>query len=365
MITVIPAYQPGHALVDVVSALRAASDEPILVVDDGSGPDYGAVFAETRRQGAVVVGYPRNRGKGYALKTGFAAVLRTWPGHDVVCADSDGQHAVADIRAVAARLADDPSPRRIVLGERALHTGVPLRSRIGNTATRLLFRMATGLRVHDTQTGLRGYPADQLPELLQVPGYRYEYELNVLLHARKADWMIDSLPIATVYRDGNSSSHFRPLVDSARIYALLLRFCASSLTAFAIDTAALLALSATTGSLLVAVVGARAISAGVNFAINRRLVFPAGRQRPAVGATARYLALLVAMLAANWALLTLLTGAGLALVLAKIVTDSSLFTVNYLLQRRLVFGSGRPVSRPPTGSAAPQPSASSPMSASR
>ena len=359
MITVIPAYQPDHALVDVVGALRAASGHPVLVVDDGSGPEYRAVFAEARRRGAVVVGYSRNRGKGHALKTGFAAVLRAWPGHDVVCADADGQHTVADIGAVATRLADGTGTHRIVLGERGLRTGVPLRSRVGNAATRLLFRLATGLRVHDTQTGLRGYPAALLPDLLQVPGYRYEYELNVLLHARKADWMIDSLPIATVYRDGNASSHFRPLVDSARIYAPLLRFCASSLTAFAVDTVALLALSASTGSLLVAVVGARAISAGVNFAINRRLVFPAGRQRPAVGAAVRYAALLVVMLAANWGLLTLLTGAGLALVLAKIVTDSSLFAVNYLLQRKLVFGPGRPISRPPAGSAAPLPSPSS------
>lgn len=342
MITVIPAYQPDWTLVHLVRTLRSAGTGPVLVVDDGSGPAYLPVFDAAARCGAAVVGYPGNRGKGHALKTGFAAVLRRWPDQDVVCADADGQHTPADIIAVAARLAACPQRRQIVLGERDLRHGVPLRSRIGNTATRALFRLATGLRVHDTQTGLRGYPAGLVPELSLVPGERYEYELNVLLHARRADWRIDVVPISTVYHDGNSSSHFRPLVDSARIYAPLLRFCASSLAAFAIDTAVLLALSATTGSLLLAVVGARAVSATVNFAVNRRLVFRSDHGRPLRGAAMRYGALLVTMLAANWAVLTGLTDAGLALLPAKILTDISLFGLNFLLQRTIVFRT-RPV----------------------
>lgn len=360
MITVIPAYQPGAALVDLVRRLRSAAAGGVLIVDDGSGPAYREVFDEAERCGAVVIGYPHNRGKGYALKTGFAAVRRRWPGHDVVCADADGQHTVRDILAVATHLAGSRHHWSIVLGERDLRDGVPLRSRIGNIATRLLYRVATGLRVHDTQTGLRGYPAALLPELLRIPGYRYEYELNVLLRAGRNRWPIDSVPIHTVYLDGNASSHFRPLVDSARIYAPLLRFCASSLTAFAVDTGALLVLSAATGSLLIAVVGARAVSATVNYTVNRRLVFRSGRDRPARSTAARYAALLATMLAANWAMLTVLTGVGLALLPAKIVTDLSLFGVNYLLQRGVVFAARSRVNSPPAASAAPQPSASSP-----
>jgi putative flippase GtrA len=153
------------------------------------------------------------------------------------------------------------------------------------------------------------------------------------------------VPIATVYVEGNASSHFRPLADSVRVYAPILTFCASSLTAFAVDAAGVLYLHAVTGSLLVAVVGARAVSATVNYLVNRRLVFREGRDRTARSSALRYAALLVVMLVANWAVLSVLTVAGLALLPAKIVTDLSLFLASYAAQHRLVFASRRPVDR--------------------
>lgn len=381
MIVLIPAYEPTGVLVDLVQRLRAAEIGPVLVVDDGSGPAFAPVFAAAELAGAEVIGYDGNRGKGYALKAGFREIMQRWPGDGVVCADADGQHTVTDIRAVADRLAaaqaeDAPlngavhegaassSPAvngpvfngtavkgaalsgpalidtvrpPVVLGERALAEGVPLRSRVGNTATRLMVRLITGMRIHDTQTGLRGYPAALLPDLCALPGARYEYELNVLLHAHRQDWRLVSVPVSTVYTDGNASSHFRPLADSARVYAPLLKFCASSLTSFAVDAGGVLYLYSLTGSLLVAVVGARAVSSTVNYLINRRLVFAAGRDRPRRATAARYVAVMLVMLAANWAVLSLLTKAGLSLLAAKIVTDLGLFLVSYTLQHRMVF----------------------------
>ena len=120
-----------------------------------------------------------------------------------------------------------------------------------------------------------------LPWLVGVPGERYEYELNLLLEATQAGCLIRTVEIATIYLDDNASSHFRPLADSVRIYAPLLKFLASSLAAFVIDTVALLVLLAATGSLLVAVVAARGLSSAVNFAVNRRVVFRHGRDRAA------------------------------------------------------------------------------------
>ena len=179
----------------------------------------------------------------------------------------------------------------MVLGTRSFTGNVPARSRFGNNATRLLFTLATGERIADTQTGLRGYPASMLPWLRSVHGERYEYELNLLLEARQAGYAISSVDIATVYLDHNSGSHFRPLADSARIYAPLLKFLASSFTAFLVDTVMFLILNAATDSLLLAVVGARAVSSAVNFAVNRRLVFRHGREKPAAQTGVRYFSL--------------------------------------------------------------------------
>ncbi len=333
----IPAYEPHERLVHLVAELRrSAPDLGVLVVDDGSGPAYRRVFDAARAAGATVLAHTTNRGKGSALRTGFAHLARNHPGHDVVCADCDGQHSVVDVLRVAGEVARGDAA--VVLGARRFTGDVPARSRLGNTVTRQAFRLATGLRVQDTQTGLRGYPAAMLGWLLSVGGDRFEYELSVLLRAAAAGYAVREVEIATIYLAGNESSHFRPLVDSVRVVAPLLRFTASSLTAFTVDLVALLALHAATGSLLVSVVGARLVSAALNFAVNRRLVFARGADTPLGVAAVRYTLLAVTLLAGSYVLLRGLTGAGLGLLPAKLVTELVLFGVSYRVQRGFVFG---------------------------
>jgi hypothetical protein len=116
-----------------------------------------------------------------------------------------------------------------VLGVRRFEGAVPLRSKVGNTVTRVLFHAVTGRPVQDTQTGLRAYPNHLLDWLTSVPGDRFEYEMNVLLHAARAGHPIDEVVIATTYLEDNASSHFSSLSDSVRIYRPLLRFAATSL----------------------------------------------------------------------------------------------------------------------------------------
>ncbi|MGW6005425.1 glycosyltransferase family 2 protein [Oerskovia enterophila] len=168
----VPAYEPDATLVRLVAELRATGAvRGIVVVDDGSGPRSRPVLDDVARLGAVVVGFGLNRGKGAALRRGLAEVARRWPGEDVVCADADGQHRVADVLRVGERVSDGEGA--VVLGARAFAGDVPVRSRFGNAVTRWLFRAATGLRVQDTQTGLRGYPASMIGWLLDVRGDRY------------------------------------------------------------------------------------------------------------------------------------------------------------------------------------------------
>ncbi|WP_026546914.1 bifunctional glycosyltransferase family 2/GtrA family protein [Paenarthrobacter nicotinovorans] len=336
MIILIPAYEPDHQLTALIRNLQAADPWlTMVVVDDGSGPDYQQTFDDAARLGCHVLSYAVNGGKGHALKSGFAFIAERFPGQDVVCADSDGQHAVADILAVADRVRHVTAA--MILGCRNFTGSVPARSRFGNTVTRGLFRLATGQRVADTQTGLRGYRADMLPWLLTVRGQRYEYELNLLLEAKQAGYGIESVEIATVYLDNNSGSHFRPVADSLRIYAPLLKFLGSSLSAFVVDTVMFLVLSAVTDSLLLAVVGARLVSASVNFLVNRRLVFEHGKDTSLRAAAAGYMALVVVLLSANYAAMATLTSLALPDVPAKLLTEVALLGVSYGVQQRFLF----------------------------
>ena len=161
--------------------------------------------------------HPENRGKGAALRTGFAWIIEHAPGEAAVCADSDGQHRIRDV----VRVATAVRPGVIVLGGRRFTGKVPLRSRFGNTVTRHVFRALSGIAVYDTQTGLRAYPHELLGWLMSVPGDRFEYEFQALLRARNAGVRIIEVEIETVYELRENSSHFRPLRDSWRIYAPL------------------------------------------------------------------------------------------------------------------------------------------------
>ena len=342
MIILIPAYKPDQSLVRLARALRKQDPAAeILVIDDGSGSAYAPIFTELRIDGVTVQTHPANRGKGAALRTGIAWAKANRPGEVIVTADADGQHLPRDIFRVGVRTetAAVAGQRSIILGVRTKPdpnageegTRVPLRSKIGNSATVGFFALATGARVADTQTGLRGFTP-------QIPGDKYEYEFSMLLRATRADVELVQVPIVKVYEPGNPTSHFRPLQDSALIYAPLLAFLASSfLTGFLVDAIALFVLVGMGAPLLVAVVGARIISALTNFTVNRMLMHDGGARPSASSSLVRYTVLAVGILAANAALMEALTGLGASLLVAKILTELILIPISFAVQRRWVF----------------------------
>jgi glycosyltransferase len=335
MYVLIPAYQPDARLPRLILELhRAYPSTKIVVVDDGSGQKFSDIFEASATAGAHVISYEHNRGKGYALREGFTWI-RDVAGDSpecVVTADADGQHTLNDIFRVGRTCTDTG---KSVLGVREFVGHVPARSRIGNTATSALFWLATGWKLKDTQTGLRAFPVALLPALLEVQGDRYEYELRVLLHLAKFRHPVTQIPIETIYEAGNPTSHFRPLQDSARIWAPLLKFAASSGVATVIDYVLVLVLNALTGALFFPVIAARVVSASVNFAMNRRVFEATGV--PLRCSALRYAALAVAVVAGSYTMLAVLTGIGMPLWIAKIIADTTMYLVSYSAQSRYVF----------------------------
>lgn len=181
-IALIPAYQPTAFLTELTQRLSSAGFSVVLV-NDGSGKAYQALFDQCT-QYAAVLHHAENLGKGRALKTGFAYILEHCGAQEiVVTVDADGQHCIDDVIAVCR--AAEKYPGAMILGSRTLKGNVPLRSRFGNAVTRMVYRLSTGLDVHDTQTGLRAFRVSMAPALLSIPGERYEYEVNVLLYCAR------------------------------------------------------------------------------------------------------------------------------------------------------------------------------------
>jgi putative flippase GtrA len=337
VIVLIPAYEPDERMVELVDALDAAHHR-MLVVDDGSGPTFAPLFRRVEDRGVEVLYGPENAGKASALRRGLAHIAGHWPGEDVVTADSDGQHRPDDIGVVAVTLAQSDG---LVLGGRRFSGDVPLRSRFGNAVSRALFRAVGGVRVHDTQTGLRGIPAARIPEVLAVAGERFAWEMNVLIDFARRRVPIREVEIATVYLDGNSSSHFRPIRDSLAVLRPLLRYVLVSFGSFVLDVVALQLLYAASGMLLPSMIGARLLSAAVNFVLNRAVVFRAA-ERGALGRQlVRYAGLALVLLGIGYLGVALLVGAGVPVLMAKILVDAGVYVAGFTAQRGFVFARGR------------------------
>ena len=337
MYVLIPAYQPDARLPRLILELhRADPSTKIVVVDDGSGQKFSDIFEAAATAGAHVISYENNRGKGYALREGFTYIYDRAQSLGisdcVVTADADGQHTLVDIFRVGQACA---TSNQTVLGVREFVGHVPARSRIGTSATSGLFWLATGWKLKDTQTGLRAFPVALLPALLEVQGDRYEYELRVLLHLAKFRQPVTQISIETIYEAGNPTSHFRPLQDSARIWAPLLKFAASSGIATIIDYVLVLLLNAVTGTLLFPVVAARLVSASVNFTMNRHVFEAKGTSL--LRSAMRYASLALAVVAGSYIVLFVMTSVGVPLWLAKIIADTTMYLVSYSAQSRYVF----------------------------
>lgn len=212
IIVTIPAYEPDLRLVTLVRRLKDTFDN-IIVVDDGSR-SADAAFADLELDRDVtILRHAQNLGKGQALKTAFAEILRRFPNAvGTVTVDADGQHLPKDVIRVAESLL--AYPKQLTIGVRTFGKNTPARSKLGNLWTLAEFKLLTGRTVHDTQTGLRGIPLTLLPRFAALPGSRYEYEIRMLVNAAIACGPVVEVPIETVYDNGNSSSHFRPLTDT-------------------------------------------------------------------------------------------------------------------------------------------------------
>lgn len=338
MTVLIPAYEPDVRLIKLIEELNKITVYDIVVVDDGSGPQFSELFQNIRVRGYTVLEHEHNCGKGCALKTGFTYILnKTSEASGVVTADADGQHLVEDIIRVADGITE--SNKKIVLGVRKFTGKVPARSAIGNSVTRTVFSFVSGESISDTQTGLRGFPVSLLPWLIKLDGERFEYEMNMLLHAKPSGYGITEIEIETVYLAGNRSSHFRTIQDSIRVYFPFFKFCISGVTSAFIDYTMLFVFYWISKNLFISVLGARAASSLVNFLINRSFVFNSRKRKRKKATELLYYYLLVGiLLMLNYLLLCFLSqGLRINLFWSKILTEAILFGLSFTVQHLFIF----------------------------
>ena len=356
---VLPSLDPDGKFERVVDGLIEAGFQYIVIVNDGSDDAHRHWFDEAaRKPGCTVLTHEVNRGKGRALKTAFAYVQQELPQlRGVITIDGDGQHLTEDILACGNRMLECEDA--VVLGCRDFdQPGIPPRSVAGNKTTSRFFRTLFGIRLSDTQTGLRAIPARYLDSFCQIQGERFEYETNMLLNMKRMGIAFVEQPIATVYDPEDYSSHYDAVKDSLRISRVMLRFLASgsgfryivsAVCSWLLDNGLYLLLLTLLGRRLVtatasltAQITARVVSSVFNFNMNNSFVFRSKENY--WKAFGKYYCVCVPQtlitVVCLTALLTALriTAPGLA-TFVKIVIELILFCISYMIQKKWVFHS--------------------------
>ncbi|MBE6846864.1 MAG: bifunctional glycosyltransferase family 2/GtrA family protein [Oscillospiraceae bacterium] len=345
---IIPSLDPDDRLLTVVENVRKRGFTDIVLVNDGSATENLHYFEEAAdRFGCAVLHHPENLGKGRALKTAFQWYLENRRSSlGCVTIDGDDQHHPDDIEACVNRMRED-TDNSMILGVRDFDAeNVPPKSRFGNRCTSFVFRTFCGLKVSDTQTGLRVFPNAIIPLMCEIDGERFEYETNMLLVCKNKKIPLVEQKIRTIYIDDNSSTHFRPIRDSLRVYGVIIRFFCSSILSFLIDNgifnlmyALLKKQIGADPAVTAATVIARVISSLFNYTMNRKAVFKS--DAPIRSTVFRYYILCAVQMMVSAGLVMLLSkllGSGSFLVaLIKIIVDTLLYFVSFRIQQNWVF----------------------------
>ncbi len=348
-VILIPSLEPDERLPAYIHKLLERGFTRAVIVNDGSSEKYQPIFDElTAIDGVTVLRHEVNRGKGCGLKTGYTYIRDHMPdASGVITADADGQHTVEDCWKLAEALATTTS-RTMYLGSRDFDLpNVPPKSRFGNKTTSTVFKLLYGQWLPDTQTGLRAFRREDLQFMIDVPGERFEYEMQVLIACARAGISMVPITIETVYENENEGTHFHPIRDSYRIYKVILgnfvKFMGASIVSFLIDFVLLTLL----GNLVFANVAhgaffakvlARCVSAPCNFFMNSKFVF---EKKMSKTTFIRYVILAVGIMLVsalgvdglmNWLKIpTAIIG------LVGIVVDVVLYLVSYRVQNKWVF----------------------------
>lgn len=327
-IALIPSYEPDENLLKLLKELKD-NNFTCIVVNDGSDTKYNTIFKKAEKY-AYVISYGINMGKGYALKKGLSYIKENYDKYIIVTLDSDGQHKVSDAINLVKEAKNNLDT--LILGKRIRSNKTPIRSRIGNAITKIVFKLNTNLDIYDTQTGLRAYSYKLIDYMLSINGNRYEYEMNQLLSLKDNNIKYKEIEIETIYINNNKGSHFNTIKDSYKIYKEIIKYSLSSFVSFLFDYLLYIIFILLFNNAIVSNILSRILSSTLNYNINKTYVFKSKNK-----SLISYFALASIILILNTLFLSLLTYININVYIAKIIVELVLFSLSYIIQKKIIF----------------------------
>jgi glycosyltransferase involved in cell wall biosynthesis len=208
---IVPAFDEGPAVADVIATLRASAGwKEILVVDDGSSDETGRWACEA---GARVIRHPYNKGNGAAVKTGIRNATGEW----VLILDADGQHRPEDALRLVGRLGDYD----LVVGARSAASQATAARRLGNDLLNAIAGYLAERTIPDLTSGFRAARREHLMEFLHLLPNGFSTPTTTTLAFLRAGYNVRFEPVEARQRTGRSK--IRLARDGARFFLILLK----------------------------------------------------------------------------------------------------------------------------------------------
>ncbi len=214
-VVIIPTYNNAGTILQVITDTKQFASD-ILVVNDGSTDSTSEILSGI--DNIRVIGYQENKGKGYALKLGLKKA-HEWGYRYAITIDADGQHFADDIPVFIDRI--EQVPGSLLVGARNLTAdNMPSKNTFANKFSNFWYKVETGKKLTDTQSGFRLYPLDKLQKMRFLTG-RYEFEVEIIVRAAWRFVNVENVPVKVYYPPAEERvSHFRPFKDFTRISIL-------------------------------------------------------------------------------------------------------------------------------------------------
>ena len=195
---VMPTYNEGEAIEEAIHRVDSVVKQTglkyeLVVVDDGSMDDTRkkAINCANNNSHVKILGYERNMGKGHAIKTGFVHST----GDAVILIDSDLDIDPKQIMCYVEALEHGD----VVIASKwhpRSHVEIPLMRRFLSHGFNVLVKLLTGVRVRDTQTGLKAVRRDALDEAFsRLAVKRYAFDVELLAMANLRGLKVVELPV--------------------------------------------------------------------------------------------------------------------------------------------------------------------------
>ena len=196
---IIPTYNRNDVLIQNLREIRSRYPEAeIIVIDDGSKTDVSLAIKKEFSESIIFLKNEENLGKGASLRKGFLKAQ----GDYLIFTDDDLPYGTDNIELVLKKL---QKSNKIVIAQRTSFCDDSFFKKIGRFCFKIFFQPLLGIKINDTQAGLKGFQKD-IGKLLFDLSFtnRFAIDLEILYLASRLNISIGTIPVTVAHKQSST-----------------------------------------------------------------------------------------------------------------------------------------------------------------